>query len=188
MIEVGDVLISDDIKNEFFVCNIDKCKGECCVAEGGFGAPLEESELPILEEIYDKVKPYLPEEAILEIEKQGLHIYDEKEGYGTPTINNRACVYVFKDENNIAKCGIEQAHIDGKIDWKKPLSCHLYPIRAKKYDAFTALNYDRWDICSDACSFGAELKVPIYKFLQEPLERKFGIEWFAKLEKIIDSE
>jgi len=184
MIEVGGVLVSDEIKSEFFVCNIEKCKGACCV-EGDLGAPLEDDELPILDEIYEKVKPYLTPRAIEEIEKQGKYIQDYEKEYSTPTIDNAECVYAVYDQNKTLKCAIEQAYLDGKIEWKKPISCHLYPIRAKKYASFTALNYDRWGICSDACSFGEKLQVPVYKFLQEPLERKFGKEWFSELESLI---
>ncbi len=185
MISLKDTLISDEIASEFFVCNIEKCKGACCV-EGDLGAPLEEDELPILDEIYEEVKPYLTPKAIEVIEKEGTYILDFEGEYSTPTINNRECVYAIYDENKILKCGIEQAYIDGKIDYKKPISCHLYPIRAQKYEKFTALNYDRWSICSDACSFGSELQVPVYKFLEEPLVRKFGEDWYQELCKLIE--
>ncbi len=188
MIEVQNVLISDDIKEEFFVCNIEKCKGACCV-EGDLGAPLEEDELEILDDIYEQVKPYLTKEGIDVIESEGKYILDFEGEYSTPTINNKECAYAVYDAQNILKCGIEQAQLDGKIDYKKPISCHLYPIRMKKYDQFTALNYDRWDICSDACSFGKELNVPVFQFLKEPLIRKFGEGWYKELEdKVKESD
>ena len=187
VIELGKTILSDDIKEQFFVCNLEKCKGACCV-EGDLGAPLEESELPILEEIYNKVKPYLTVEGIKAIERQGTYILDEDREYSTPTIEGKECAYAVYDEKGILKCGIEQAYLDGKTDFKKPISCHLYPIRATKYSEFEALNYDRWDICSPACDLGSSLNVPIYKFLKEPLIRRYGQQWYADLVKIIEAE
>lgn len=185
MIEVDHVILSDDIKEEFFVCNLEKCKGACCV-EGDLGAPLTKDELPVLDDIYEDVKPYLMPEGRKAIEKQGKYILDEEGDYSTTTINGKECAYAIYDDRNILKCGIEQAHIDGKIDYKKPISCHLYPIRITSYEKFDAANYDRWHICSDACTFGKELGVPVYKFLKDPLIRKYGSEWYNKLENTID--
>ncbi|ADQ17296.1 hypothetical protein Lbys_1588 [Leadbetterella byssophila DSM 17132] len=185
MILIDETVISDDIAQKFFVCNLEKCKGACCV-EGDLGAPLEESELPVLEEIYEKVKPYLSPEGIQAIEEQGKYIKDWEGDYSTTTINDKECAYAIYDENQILKCGIEQAYLDGKIDFKKPISCHLYPIRITKYDNFHALNYDRWSICSDACTFGEQLGVEVYKFLKEPLIRAYGVEWYEQLCKEIE--
>lgn len=184
MILIDDTCISDDIAEKFFVCNLEKCKGACCV-EGDLGAPLEASELPVLEEIYETVKPYLTPEGIAAIEEQGKYIRDWEGDYSTTTINDRECAYAFYDERNILKCGIEQAYLDGKTDFKKPISCHLYPIRITKYDNFHALNYDRWSICSDACTLGEQLGVEVYKFLKEPLIRAYGEEWYQQLEEEI---
>jgi hypothetical protein len=186
MILIDDTCISDDIAEKFFVCNLEKCKGACCV-EGDLGAPLEESELPVMEEIYEKVKPYLTSEGIKAIEEQGKYIQDWEGDYSTTTINDRECAYAFYDEKNILKCGIEQAYIEEKIDFKKPISCHLYPIRITKYDNFHALNYDRWSICSDACTFGEQLGVEVYKFLKEPLIRAYGEEWYQQLTHEIEN-
>jgi hypothetical protein len=185
MISIDRTLVSDDVKDHFFVCNLSKCKGACCV-EGDLGAPVEEEERAILEKIYPQVKPYLSKKGQEVIEKEGTWVMDWEGDYSTPTIDNKECAYAAYDEKGILKCGIEQAQRDGKIDFLKPISCHLYPIRISKYDEFEALNYDRWDICSDACDFGRELKVPIYKFLKEPLIRKYGEEWYARLVKQIE--
>ena len=187
MIELDNVILSDDIKEKFFVCNLDKCKGACCV-EGDLGAPLEEEELKVLDEIYKHVEPYLSEEGKKAISEQGRYILDDDDDYSTPTIEGKECAYAIYDERGILKCGIEQAYLEGKIDYKKPISCHMYPIRVSKYDEFDALNYDRWDICDPACDFGKELQVPIYKFLKDALTRKYGEEWYAKLEKLIAEE
>ena len=180
MIVIDRTIISDDIKENFFVCNLQKCKGACCV-EGDLGAPLEKEELEILEKIYPQVKPYLSAEGQAVIEKEGTWIKDWEDDYSTPTIGDRECAYAIYDEKGILKCGIEQANRDGKIDFKKPISCHMYPIRVTKYEEYDALNYDRWSICSDACTLGGELKVPIYKFLKEPLVRKYGQAWYDEL-------
>lgn len=186
MIKIGEVLVSDDIRDKEFVCNLEKCKGACCV-EGDFGAPLEESELAILEEIYPIVKPYLSEAGIKEIERQGTHTTDDDGELCTPIISGRECVYAIYDKKGILKCGIEQAYLDGKIGWKKPISCHLYPIRVTQKKDFEALNYHKWHICSDACSFGKELQVPIYKFLKDPLIRKYGAPWYNELVQVIET-
>ena len=167
------------------MCNLEKCKGACCV-EGELGAPLEEEELVILEEISAKIEPYLTPEGKREIEKQGAWIEDYEGDYSTPTINDRECVYAFYDDENVLKCGIEQAYLDGKIDYKKPISCHLYPIRLKEYNDFIAVNYSEWSICSPACTYGKELGVPVYKFLREPLIRRFGEHWYQELIKEIE--
>lgn len=177
MIQIDDKLISEDIFSEDFVCNLSKCKGACCV-DGDTGAPLEESELPILEEIFPKIKSFLRPEGVLAIEKQGTHVIDFEGDYVTTLVNDSECAYVIFDEKGWTKCGIEKAYEAGVIDWKKPISCHLYPIRVTEYKTFSALNYHEWAICADACTLGKELKVPVYKFLKEPLTRKYGAEFY----------
>jgi hypothetical protein len=187
MIKVGEVLVSDDIRDKEFVCNLTKCKGACCV-EGDFGAPLDESELQILEDIYPIVKPYLTAKAIKTIEKEGTHTIDDDGDLCTPVVEGRECVYSTYDKQGVLKCGIEQAYNDGKLSWKKPISCHLYPIRITSKKNFEALNYHKWHICSPACALGKELQVPVYKFLKDPLTRKYGAEWYAELEKAIEEQ
>lgn len=184
MIVLQNTVISDDLKDRFFVCNLEKCKGACCV-EGDLGAPLEEEELQVLADNYEQIKPYLSEAGRQAIEEQGLYIKDWEDDYSTTTIGNRECAYAIYDDDLTLKCGIEQAYLDGKISWKKPISCHLYPIRITKYDGFEALNYDKWSICSPACSFGADLGVRVYQFLKEPLIRKYGAEWYQELEELV---
>ncbi len=181
MIKIDNTLISDDIIKEAFVCDLNKCKGACCV-EGDLGAPLLEEELSEIDQVIELVKPYLSAEAIEVLEKEGGYLFDEDGDHSTTTINGRECAFAFYDEKNILKCSIEQAHLEGKTDFKKPVSCHLYPIRVAKLQEFLALNYDRWHICAPACDLGKELKVPVYKFLKEALIRKFGEEWYASLE------
>ena len=182
MIEVGSTLLHEDVVNENFVCNLNKCKGACCL-EGDSGAPLAADELDILKEIYPKVKPYMTAKGIATIEREGTHVTDYEGDYTTPCVDvNKECAYVTW-ENGITKCAIEKAYEQGLVDWKKPISCHLYPIRITAYPEFDVLNYDRWSICSDACSFGRELQVPVYKFLKGPLIRKYGEDWYKELEE-----
>lgn len=182
MILIDNTCISDDIADQFFVCNLEKCKGACCV-EGDSGAPLEKEELQILADIYPVVEPYLTEEGKSILEKQGLYSVDDDGDYVTPVIDDRECAYAFYDENKVLKCAIEQAYRDGKTDFIKPISCHLYPIRVTKYEQYHALNYDRWVICKDACTLGEALGVPVYKFLKQPLIRAYGQEWYDQLEQ-----
>lgn len=183
MFQLGKTIVSEDIIHKDFVCNLNACKGACCI-DGDAGAPLEKEEAQILEDIYPKVKPFLRKEGIHAIEKQGTYITTEKGELETPLINNADCAYVIFDENNIALCAIEEAYNQGEVTWKKPISCHLYPIRVKDYSEFSAVNYHRWHICDDACTLGKELQVPIYKFVKEGLIRKFGKNWYSELEKV----
>lgn len=181
MIQIEDKLISEEIFSEEFVCNLTKCKGACCVA-GDVGAPLEKYETEILDKIFDKVKPYLRPEGALVLEAQGKWTIDPLDGdFVTPLVNNEECAYVIFDEKGITKCGIEKAYEDGAVDWHKPISCHLYPIRVTEYSTFTALNYHEWEICNPACELGKELKVPVYKFLKTPLIRKYGEQFYETL-------
>ncbi len=184
MIIVDNAVLSDDLKEKHFVCDLNKCKGACCV-EGDLGAPLEKDELKEIDKNLEKIKPYLSKEGLAAIEKEGPYLLDEEGDYSTTTIEGKECAFATYDDQGILKCGIEQAHRDGKIDFLKPISCHLYPIRITRYDHYDALNYDRWDICAPACLLGEELKVPVYQFLKNPLTRKYGEEWYVKLESEI---
>ena len=151
MIQLDDKLISEDIFSEEFVCNLSKCKGICCV-EGDAGAPLDQNETEILKEIFPKIKNYLRPEGVAAIEEQGTHVVDIDGDLVTTLVNGGECAYVIFDEKGITKCGIEKAYEDGVIDWQKPISCHLYPIRITEYRTFSAVNYHEWDVCSDACT------------------------------------
>lgn len=184
MIEVENKLISKDVFEKQFVCDLNACKGACCV-EGDAGAPLEKQELKQIEEAYDAVKPYMRKEGIKAVEKHGKHTVDSFDGeHVTPLVNNKECAYVTFDENNKALCAIEQAYRDGKTDFMKPISCHLYPIRIQKYRDFDAVNYDKWEICDAACTLGKTLQIPVYQFAKDALIRKYGEKWFAELPKI----
>jgi len=184
MIAIDKILVSDLVVEEQFVCDLNKCKGGCC-EDGEAGAPLQKDEIRILDKIYDKVEPYLTKEGIKEIQHSGRYQYNKQFGWVTPTIEGQMCAYGFRDKQGVIKCGIEQAYYDGKVDWKKPISCHLFPIKIKnsRDGETTFVNYEpREDLCQAACTFGKKLKVPVYVFLKEALIRKFGEEFYAALE------
>lgn len=183
MFQLGKTIVSEDIIKKDFVCNLNACKGGCCV-DGDAGAPLEKEETKILEEIYPKVKPFLRQAGIEAIESQGAYITTAEGELETPLINGADCAYVVFDDKNVALCAIEEAYNQGEISWKKPVSCHLYPVRVQEYSEFSAVNYHKWQICDDACQLGEELGVPVYKFVKEALIRKFGEDWYMELEKV----
>ncbi|MCS7018085.1 MAG: DUF3109 family protein [Cytophagales bacterium] len=185
MLVVQQTILSDDIAEKFFVCHLEKCKGACCV-EGDSGAPLLADELPILEQIFESIKPFLTPQGIATIEKQGAYVIDQEGDYTTPLQPNGICAYAVSNEKGILKCGIEQAYLAGTTTFRKPLSCHLYPIRVSKYGDYDALNYHRWHICSSACALGSQLGVPLYVFLKDALVRAYGEEWYTALEQAIE--
>ena len=184
MIAIDNVLISDDVIEAKFVCDLHKCKGGCC-EDGDAGAPLEKEEKKVLDEYFDVIKPYLTKEGLKEIERQGKYLYDREFGWVTPTVGGKICAYGFRDAHGIIKCGIEQAYYDGKLQWKKPISCHLYPIKISKSKTYTNVNYEPRDVlCKPACTLGKKLKLPVYQFLKEAIVRKFGNEFYNTLHQI----
>ena len=192
MIVIDNILISDDVVEKQFVCDLNKCKGGCC-EEGDAGAPLDEEELEIVLEIYEKIKPYLSPESINEIEKKGKYTYNKEFGWVTPTLgnDNEICVYGKRDEKGVINCAFEQAYYDGVISWKKPISCHLFPIIAKKGRSgdYNRINYEpREKLCNPACALGKKLEVATYEFLKEPLIRKYGEEFYNALDKAVEMQ
>lgn len=184
MIAIDHILVSDEIVEEQFVCDLAKCKGGCC-EDGDAGAPMEKWELKKLDEFYEVIQPYMTEAGIAEVNKVGKYTYDKEFGWVTPTINGGICAYGLKDAKGIIHCGIEQAYNEGKLDWKKPVSCHLFPIltrKSKRDPDIEYVNYHpREDLCKSGCSLGKKLKVPVYIFLKEALIRKFGTEFYTAL-------
>ena len=180
MLQIDDTIISLDLFDEKFVCDLASCKGECCI-EGDAGAPLEHDEIKIIENLLPVIWDDLTEASKEVIKKQGVYYIDEDEEPVTSIVNGAECVFTYTDENGICKCAIEKAFREGKTDFYKPVSCHLYPVRLQKYKEFTAVNYHRWKICNCARSLGSELNVPVYRFLKEPLTRRFGAEWYKQL-------
>ncbi len=181
MITIDNTIISDDLIEKEFVCDLKKCKGECCVS-GDEGAPLEEEEISLLEDYIDRIKPYMTEQGKRVIEKTGIFDYGASGEFVTPLVNDCECAFtIFKD--GIAFCAIEKAFLEKKIKFQKPISCHLYPVRIQKYKDYEAVNYHQWHICKSATRTGRNLGVPVYEFLKEPLIRKFGEKWYKKLEE-----
>ena len=184
MIVIDNIIVSDEVVSEQFVCDLNKCKGGCC-EDGDSGAPLSNEELEHLREFIEEIKPYLSTEGLKVLEKEGLYKYDQEFGWVTPTIAGKICAYGSRDQHGIIKCGIEQAYLDKKISWKKPISCHLFPVkitRSKRRDQ-EYVNYEpREDLCKAACKLGKQLKVPVYIFLKEALIRKYGPDFYSTLE------
>ena len=183
MIQLGKTIVSEDIIDKDFVCNLSACKGACCI-EGEAGAPVMDSERQILEDIYPKVKPFMRAVGIEAVEKQGVYTTNDEGEHETSLVNGAECAYVIFDKKNIALCAIEEAYNNGEVSFKKPISCHLYPVRVQDYSEFAAVNYHKWPICDDACTLGKQLQIPVYKFVKQALIRKFGEDWYAELEKI----
>ena len=184
MIAIDNVLVSDDVIEAKFVCDLHKCKGGCC-EDGDAGAPLEKKEMQIIEENFKQIAPYLSSEGSDVIKNKGKFLYDKGFGWVTPTINNAICAYGFRDKQGIIKCGIEAAYNDGKLNWKKPISCHLFPIKTTRTKDYTMVNYEpREVLCNPGCVLGKKVKMPVYQFLKESLIRKFGEAFYNTLHQI----
>jgi len=186
MLQIDDTIISLELLDEHFVCDLNSCKGICCI-EGDDGAPLEDAEVKIIEDLLPVIWDDLTETSKEVIRKQGVSYIDDDGEPVTSIVNGAECVFTYTDKDGTCKCAIEKAFREGKTNFYKPISCHLYPVRLQKYDEFTAVNYHRWSVCSCARKLGGKLGVPVYQFLKEPLIRRFGHEWFEQLE-IADEE
>lgn len=190
IVEIGDKLVSASLLEKRFVCDLNACKGACCV-EGDAGAPVTLAEISMLESILEKVKPYMTGKGIEAVESSGVFYMDEDNDPVTTLMEGGACAFTVFEEDGTAKCGIEKAYYDKEINWKKPLSCELFPIRVKEYAQFTAVNYEEIDICKPACSCGEKLNVPVYRFLKVPIIRGFGEDFYNELveaEKLLSKE
>ena len=183
LLEIQDKVVSIDLFEKKFVCDLTVCKGACCI-EGDAGAPLTFEEVSIMEDDLEKIKPFMRPEGIAAVEETGVFYMDWDNEPVSTLVNEKECAFVTFDEKGTALCAIEQAHKAGVTEFKKPISCHLYPIRVKKYNDFTALNYNEWNICKSACACGDKLDVKVYKFLKEPIVRAFGEEFFTELESV----
>ena len=192
MIIIQDILISDDVFRKSFICNLSKCKGACC-HEGDFGAPLDPKEVSDLEADLEKILPYLPEVNRSAIREKGFHrYYKDMNSEGTSLMPDSSCVFMNRNELGIASCGIEQANKNEQTNFKKPLSCHLYPIRISKNEisGFEAINYNQWDICSAACQLGEEKQVRVFEFLKDAIIRAYGEAFYEEMReaaKYLDS-
>ncbi len=183
MILLENTIVSEDVLDKHFICNLSACKGACCV-EGDFGAPLTEEEISTLSSEIENLKPFLSHEGLAAIAQNGFWEHDSDGDLVTTCLPTGECNFSLRDANGTLKCGIEAAYKAGKSSLYKPLSCHLYPIRISKVSAYEALNYHKWDICAPACALGKEHQVPVYQFLKEALTRKFGADWYQELDAI----
>lgn len=187
MLDIQGKLISLDLIEKNFVCNLSACKGACCI-EGEQGAPLDENEISALSRSAPVVMPLLDQEAQDVLQKQ-YYVRHEEDGLSTPLRSDRSCAFSIREESGILTCGIEKAYRMGLIDWIKPISCHLYPIRISRNEVtgWEALNYDKWDICSPACRQGDRLGVPVYRFVKDALVRKYGDAFYQELDEVAQS-
>ena len=183
MVEIEDKLISLDLFDKKFVCDLSACKGACCV-KGDSGAPLEEDEILKLEKELPIIKSNMREEGVREVEENGVYYFDEENEPVTSLVNGEECAFVYFDSSNIAKCAIEKTFNENKTSFMKPISCHLYPIRVSNLNAGQAINYNKWDICKPACDCGEKLKVPVFRFLKNAIIRKWGELFFNELENV----
>lgn len=181
IIEHGNTLISDEVFTEKFVCDLGKCKGACCV-EGDRGAPLDQNDVNEIQNSIEAIKPYMTRKGLELLNHEGFMEGDEDD-MATTCLPSGECVFAFK-EAGILSCAIEKAHKDGKIDYYKPISCHLYPIRIGRSGNFDTINYHQWSICKAACELGKQLKLPVFQFLKAPLIRSYGEDWYDELELI----
>ena len=183
MIEIDDKIISNELFEKKFVCDLQKCKGSCCV-EGDSGAPLRSDEVKSIRKNINIIKEEMSPAGISIIEDKDFYYVDEDGEEVTSLVNDKECVFVFRDENNIAKCSIESAYRKNKINFNKPISCHLYPIRVRQYESFMAVNIHNWHICKPACDCGSQLNVPVFKFLKEAITRSWDEEFYFQLENV----
>lgn len=183
MLAIQNTLVSLDLLERYFVCDLNACKGACCV-KGDAGAPLTDEEIDLLENIVDDILPYMDDEGKAMIAEKGVFEIDVDGDKGTSLLENGRCAFARVDGKGMVSCGIEQAYNDGKVSFKKPISCHLYPVRVQEYENYDAVNYNKWSICKPACDCGAKLNVPLFKFLKEALIRKYGEAWYQELESI----
>ena len=183
MLAIGKTLVSLDLLDRHFVCDIAACKGECCI-KGDAGAPLEDHEIDILEASVDRIRPYMDSVGRSKVDGDGVFEIDRDGDKGTVLLENGRCAFANVSEDGTYTCAIEEANAKGDIQFKKPISCHLYPVRITKYPNYDAVNYDQWEICRPACRCGAQLQVPLFRFVKDALVRKYGAEWYEELVSI----
>lgn len=180
MIQIDDKIISLDLFTARFSCDLEACRGECCV-EGNAGAPLDREEIALLEDEWDNYAPYMTPEGKRSVEEQGVAVIDEDGDLTTPLVNGAECAYTIK-ENGVTWCAVEKAWSEGKTSFRKPVSCHLYPIRLVGLsNGMTGLQYHRWEVCRAAEIRGAQKGEPLYKTLREPIIRRFGEAFFNEM-------
>lgn len=182
MIQIDDKILSLDILQKHFCCDLEECHGACCV-HGDSGAPLSQDEVLILEDIFDSIKRYMKPAGIKAVKEQGVAVVDSDGDIVTPLIDGKECAYCI-EENGISLCAIEKAWLNKKVDFRKPISCHLYPIRVKNYTSFIGLNYDQWVVCEPARKLGQKENIPVYKCLKDSITRAYGEDFYLQIEEV----
>jgi len=180
MLQIKDTLVSLDLAEQFFCCDIDRCKGECCI-EGDAGAPVTDEEAKLIEKVLPEIWDDMTPAAQREVKENGVSYIDSEGDRVTTIVNGRECAFSCYASGGICMCAIEKAFREGRIGWRKPVSCFLYPVRIDRYSSFTAVNYHRWKICRSAEANGRRLGIRAYQFLKEPLTEYFGQEWYNEL-------
>lgn len=180
MFEIKDTLVSLDLAEQFFCCDLDACKGQCCI-DGDAGAPVTPQEVERIKEVLPAIWDDMLPRARQEVEANGVAYIDEEGDLVTTIIDGANCAFTCYDKGGMCLCAIEKACRQGKIDFLKPASCHLYPLRLTEYAKFTAVNYHRWKICKPAEALGRKLGIRLYQFLKGPLVARFGQEWYDEL-------
>ena len=180
MFEIQKTLVSLDLAEEFFCCDLDACKGECCI-EGDAGAPVTDAECREIEKALPIVKPLMMPRAVDEVERNGVSYIDEEGDLVTTLLDGRNCAFTCYGKGGVCLCALDSAYRQGLTTWRKPASCALYPLRLTEYESFTAVNYHRWDVCKQARINGRRLGIRLYQFLKEPLIEYFGQEWYDEL-------
>lgn len=186
MIEIGKAIVSLDVLESKFCCDLHQCKGACCI-EGDSGAPLTPDEAETIERLYPSFREYLSETNITEIAKQGFSLIDQDGDLVTPIVGNNECVFTFVDDQGITLCAIERAFFEKKTDFRKPVSCHLFPIRITAYKRFDGVNYEKLKICKPGRACGKSNDLPLWKYLRDPLIRKYGESWYDELELVVNN-
>jgi hypothetical protein len=184
LVEVDNIAVNTEIFETKFTCDLGKCKGACCTMESELGAPLKEEEVDIINKYFEEIKIYLPKEHLKEIEKNGFW-FSRQGDLMIRSIDNRQCVFVHYD-GDIAKCSIEKAFFDGKIDFQKPISCHLFPIRVSNFGG-SVLRFEKYDECQPAITKGEKSNTTVFEFCKDSLKREFGSNWFNKTKTVIGS-
>lgn len=180
MLQIKDTLVTLDVAERFFCCDLEKCLGACCI-EGDAGAPVTEAEVEEILKALPEIEPDMLPRAIDEIRENGVAYVDEEGDLVTTILDGRNCAFTCYDPGGVCLCALEKAYREGRTSWKKPASCALYPLRIKEYPTFTAVNYHRWSICRDAESLGRRKGIRLYQFLKQPLIDRFGQEWYDEL-------
>ncbi len=186
MLQIGDILVSLELLERYFCCDLSACRGACCI-EGDAGAPVTPDEEQRLREVLPEIRNDLTHKAQRIIDRQGVAYRDPEGELVTTIVDGRDCAFACRGADGTCLCAIDRAFRQGRVGWRKPFSCYLYPLRIKEFPTFTAINYHRWDICRPAEAHGRKLGIRLYQFVKEPLIERFGADWYAELCEVAEA-